>query len=69
MNGEWDSVGPLISATKDTSKDTRCDKLTDDPAEIDVCAEVGTESNRADFRGVGSGKSLEHTPWDTAEDF
>jgi hypothetical protein len=43
--------------------------LTDDPAEIDICAEVGTKSDRADFGGVGRSKSLEDTPGDTTKNF
>jgi hypothetical protein len=63
------TVSPLVAAVKDTTENARSNELSNNPAEIDVCAEVGTKSDRADFGSVGGGESLENTPRDTAEDF
>ena len=63
------TVSPLILAGKNTTEDSRSNELSDDPAEVDICAEIGAKGDRADFGGVGSGEGLENTPWDTAEDF
>lgn len=63
------TVCPLVSSSENTTEDSRGKELSNDPAEVDVCAEVGTKSDRADFGSVGSGKSLENAPRDTAQDF
>ena len=59
----------MILAGKNTTEDSRSNELSDDPAEVDICAEIGAKGNRADFGSVGRGEGLENTPGDTAEDF
>lgn len=43
--------------------------MSETPAEVDVCGEITSEGDGADFGGVGDADGLEDTPRETAEDF
>jgi hypothetical protein len=45
------------------------DFLTKTPAEVDICCEITSERDGANFGGVGDANGLEDTPGKTAEDF
>ncbi|KAI6747843.1 hypothetical protein HG531_008385 [Fusarium graminearum] len=68
LQSKGDLVTPLVVAGDHGAEDTRGDKLSQNPAEVDVGCQIGAEVGRADFRGVGSGKSLEDTPGNTDKD-
>ncbi|KAI6767711.1 hypothetical protein HG530_005720 [Fusarium avenaceum] len=63
-----DLVSPHVIASDHGTEDTRGDELAEDPAEVDVGGQVGSEVGRADFRGVGGGEGLEDSPGNTDED-
>ena len=42
--------------------------MSNDPAEIDVSREIGTNFHWGNLRGIGGGQGLEHTPWNTLKD-
>lgn len=57
-----DSVRPLVVPFQHRHDNTDSNFLTDTPAEIDVCCEVATHGDGADFRGICNGECLEDTP-------
>lgn len=69
LEDEGKTPTPVTCDGQSGLDDTGRKQDTDTPAEIDVGGKVTTELNRADFGGVGSGKCLEDSPWDTAKDF
>lgn len=69
LKGEGDTVGPLGGVVDKSTKDTRSNELTEDPAEVDVSGEDVTKWDRDKLGSVGSCDGLENTPWQTAQDF
>jgi hypothetical protein len=65
LHGEWDSERPLCLPVQDTSEDTRSNKLTDDPAKIDVGGQVRSKSDGDHFGRVldVSGASVHSCEW------
>jgi len=51
------------------SQDCDTDFLTKTPAEVDICCEITSERDGANFGSVGDADGLEDTPGQTTEDF
>ena len=60
-------VTPLIISRKHRSNNSNSNDLSQTPAEIDICRQVSTKSNRAHLGSVSNRKCLENSPWDTTE--
>lgn len=52
LDGERDSVGPLVVHVDHACKDPGGDQMADDPAEVDVGCEVWLQDGGGDFRDV-----------------
>jgi hypothetical protein len=63
------AIGPLVSSTKHTSDNSNANQLAQSPAEVDISSKIPSQCHWAHLTCVSNGKSLEYTPWDTAEDF
>jgi len=68
LDSKGDSVRPLVGSLQERSQNSSGNKLPENPAEIDVSSEVGTECDGADFRGIGSRHGLEDSPRNTLQD-
>lgn len=68
LDGVGHTVGPLRCSGNEGLQDTSSKQLADDPAEVDVCGQVGAESDRCDLGRIGSSQGLENTPWQTRQD-
>ena len=62
-----DPIGPFVVPGQHGSNDSDANQLAEPPAEIDIGGQIPSQGDRTDFRGVGDGQSLEHTPGDTTE--
>jgi len=65
LQGVRNTVCPLVVTVQQGLHDSDTNSLAHAPAEVDVCSEISTESDGANFGGVGYSESLEDTPWDT----
>jgi hypothetical protein len=52
LDRKGDLVGPLVRSLLDSEQDAGGDELSDDPAQVDVCGEVASQSGGAYFRSV-----------------
>jgi hypothetical protein len=68
LNRKGDLVGPLVGSLLNPEQYTGGDELSNDPAQVDICGEVASQSGGTDFRSVRYSRlydqQLTHLEWE-----